>query len=66
VFVSELQIFFSTLGGLLLFRAMGFILGPMLAALFVTVWEMFGAAFRSELAEPAPAAAFGLNPRPPA
>jgi hypothetical protein len=26
---------------------MGFILGPILAALFVTAWEMFGTAFRS-------------------
>jgi predicted PurR-regulated permease PerM len=51
--MHELLIFFSTLGGLLLFGAMGFILGPILAALFVTVWEMFGVAFRSELAEPA-------------
>ena len=39
------------------FVAMGFILGPILAALFVTAWEMFGTAFRSELAEPGSAAA---------
>jgi predicted PurR-regulated permease PerM len=50
--MHELMIFFSTLGGLLLFGVMGFILGPILAALFVTVWEMFGSAFRSSLAEP--------------
>jgi predicted PurR-regulated permease PerM len=47
--LHELLIFFSTLGGLLLFGAMGFIVGPLLAALFVTVWEMFGTAFRREL-----------------
>ena len=35
-----------------MFGVMGFILGPILAALFVTVWEMFGSAFRSSLAEP--------------
>ncbi len=52
--MHELLIFFSTLGGLLLFGVMGFILGPILAALFVTVWEMFGSAFRSSLAEPMP------------
>jgi predicted PurR-regulated permease PerM len=51
--MHELLIFFSTLGGLILFGAMGFVLGPVLAALFVTIWEMFGVAFRSELAEPA-------------
>ena len=30
---------------------MGFILGPILAALFLTVWEMFGVAFSRELYE---------------
>jgi predicted PurR-regulated permease PerM len=50
--MHELLIFFSTLGGLLLFGVMGFILGPLLAALFVTAWEMFGTAFRSALVEP--------------
>jgi predicted PurR-regulated permease PerM len=50
--MHELLIFFSTLGGLLLFGAMGFILGPILAALFVTVWEMFGTTFHSALVEP--------------
>jgi predicted PurR-regulated permease PerM len=55
--MHELLIFFSTLGGLLFFGAMGFILGPILAALFVTAWEMFGTTFRSSLAEPGSAAA---------
>ncbi|MEO8256064.1 MAG: AI-2E family transporter [Acidobacteriota bacterium] len=50
--MHELMIFFSTLGGLLVFGAMGFIVGPILAALFLTAWEMFGSAFRSELAAP--------------
>jgi predicted PurR-regulated permease PerM len=50
--LHELMIFLSTLGGLMFFGASGFILGPVLAALFVTVWEMFGIAFQRELAEP--------------
>ena len=50
--MHELMIFFSTLGGLLMFGVMGFIVGPILAALFVTVWEMFASAFRSSIAEP--------------
>ena len=50
--MHELMIFFSTLGGLLLFGVMGFVLGPILAALFITVWEMFGAAFRPALSVP--------------
>jgi predicted PurR-regulated permease PerM len=51
--MHELLIFFSTLGGLLMFGVMGFIVGPILAALFVTVWEMFAVAFRRSIAEPA-------------
>jgi predicted PurR-regulated permease PerM len=63
--MHELLILFSTLGGLLLFGVMGFILGPILAALFVTAWEMFGTAFRTALAEPGSVAANPAN-RPPA
>jgi len=55
--MHELLIFFSTVGGLMFFGAMGFILGPILAALFVTAWEMFGTAFRTALAEPGSAGA---------
>lgn len=62
--MHELLIFFSTLGGLMLFGAMGFILGPILAALFVTVWEMFGVAFRISLAEPPSAPAEASDRRP--
>jgi predicted PurR-regulated permease PerM len=47
--MHELLIFFSTLGGLLMFGVMGFIVGPILAALFVTVWDMFATAYRSSL-----------------
>ncbi len=52
--MHELLIFFSTLGGLLAFGAMGFILGPILAGLFLTVWEIFGVAFHAELHETPP------------
>lgn len=47
--MHELMIFFSTLGGLSLFGATGFILGPVLAGLFVTACEMFGVTFRREI-----------------
>jgi len=50
--LHALFIFFSTLGGLALFGVMGFVIGPILAALFVTVWEIFGIAFKRELASP--------------
>ena len=54
--MHELLIFFSTLGGLMMFGVMGFIVGPILAALFVTVWGMFATAFRSSLQKPGPTA----------
>ena len=34
----------STLGGMGLFGLNGFVIGPVIAALFVTVWEIFSAA----------------------
>jgi predicted PurR-regulated permease PerM len=50
--MHELLIFFSTLGGLMMFGVMGFIVGPILAALFVTVWDMFATAFRGSIVAP--------------
>ena len=47
--LHELLIFFSTLGGLMVLGPMGFIVGPILAGLFVTAWEMFGTSFTREL-----------------
>ncbi|MEE9319192.1 MAG: AI-2E family transporter [Granulosicoccus sp.] len=47
--LHELMIFFSTLGGLLAFGFWGFVIGPIIAALFVTVWELYGAEFRDWL-----------------
>lgn len=43
--LHELMIFFSTLGGILMFGFMGFVIGPIIAALFVTMWELYGAEF---------------------
>jgi len=47
--LSDLLILLSTLGGILLFGAVGFIIGPIVAALFVTVWDIYGIAFRDYL-----------------
>lgn len=47
--MHDLLILFSTLGGLFVFGAVGFIVGPILAALFISVWEMFGVTFRESL-----------------
>lgn len=47
--LHELMIFFSTLGGLIVFGFSGFIIGPIIAALFVTVWELYGYEFKEWL-----------------
>ncbi len=47
--MSDLMILLSTLGGLTLFGPVGFIVGPIVAALFVTIWHLYGEAFRNRL-----------------
>jgi predicted PurR-regulated permease PerM len=47
--MHELMIFFGTLGGIVMFGVMGIIIGPIVAALFVTIWEIFGVAFKDIL-----------------
>jgi predicted PurR-regulated permease PerM len=47
--MSDLLILFSTLGGIAGFGAIGFIIGPIIAALFVTTWQIFGRAYRDDL-----------------
>lgn len=47
--MHELMIFFGTLGGIIMFGFMGLIIGPIVAALFVTIWEIYGVAFKDML-----------------
>lgn len=47
--MHDLLIFFGTLGGILLFGVPGFIIGPIVAALFITVWDIYGIVFRESL-----------------
>ena len=47
--VHDLLIFFSTLGGLAVCGVLGFIMGPVIAALFVTVLEIYGMEFKRYL-----------------
>jgi len=49
--LHELLIFFSTLGGLSMFGIVGFIIGPIIAALFVTIWEIYADTFDAYLTE---------------
>jgi predicted PurR-regulated permease PerM len=49
--MHELLILFGTLGGIIMFGVLGIIIGPIVAALFVTVWEIYGTAFQNILPE---------------
>ncbi|MDH3224151.1 MAG: AI-2E family transporter [Gemmatimonadota bacterium] len=49
--MHDLLVLLSTFGGLAMFGLSGFIVGPIVAALFVTSWELYGAAFRELLPE---------------
>ncbi len=47
--MSDLLVLISTLGGIVAFGATGFIIGPIVAALWVTVWEIYGETFSEYL-----------------
>jgi predicted PurR-regulated permease PerM len=49
--MPDLMILVGTLGGLGMFGATGVILGPVLAALFLTIWDLYGEAFSDDLEE---------------
>ena len=51
--MHDVLILFSTLGGIVAFGPLGFIIGPILAGLFVTSWDIFGAAYRDVLEDEA-------------
>jgi predicted PurR-regulated permease PerM len=63
--MSDLLTLLSTLGGIFLFGAVGFIVGPIVAALFVTIWHIYGRTFRKWLpaAPAAPSLAAPDGPR---
>lgn len=47
--MHDLVVFFSTLGGIAMFGAMGFIVGPMLAAVFLTLLDIYSEEFKDDL-----------------
>lgn len=49
--MHELMIFFSTLGGIFMFGVVGLFIGPVIASLFITIWEIYGVAFKDLLPE---------------
>ena len=57
--MPDLLIFVSTMGGLVAFGAVGILIGPLIAALFVTIWDIYGLTFREYLPGQPPAEAGG-------
>ncbi len=51
--MPDLLILLGTMGGIAMFGILGFIIGPIVAALFVTIWEIYGMVFRDVLPAPA-------------
>ena len=47
--MPDLLILLGTMGGIMMFGVLGLILGPIVAALFVTIWEIYGTVFRDIL-----------------
>ncbi len=47
--MHPLLILFSTLGGILLFGISGFVIGPVVVALFLSLWEMYEQYYRQNL-----------------
>jgi predicted PurR-regulated permease PerM len=47
--MPDLLILIGTLGGLFLFGLIGFIVGPIVCGLFLTVWDIYGTTFREVL-----------------
>ncbi|MCI5143306.1 MAG: AI-2E family transporter, partial [Candidatus Electrothrix sp. ATG1] len=49
--MHDLFVLFGTLGGIALFGVLGIIIGPIISALFITIWEIYGDAFHDYLPE---------------
>jgi predicted PurR-regulated permease PerM len=47
--MPDLLILLGTLGGIFLFGTVGFIIGPIVCGLFLTVWEIYGVTFKDSL-----------------
>jgi len=59
--MHDLFVLFGTLGGISLFGILGIILGPIVAALFITIWEIYGKAFEAYLPDVGPLFNHGLT-----
>jgi predicted PurR-regulated permease PerM len=48
--IHQILIFFGVIGGVIVFGVFGLIVGPIIVAIFVKMWELFSEVFQSELA----------------
>jgi predicted PurR-regulated permease PerM len=53
--MHDLFVLFGTLGGISMFGLLGIIIGPIIAALFITIWEIYGNVFSEYLPDVGPA-----------
>jgi predicted PurR-regulated permease PerM len=44
--MPDFVVLFSTLGGMAIFGFNGFVIGPVIAAMFIAIWDIFGRAHR--------------------
>ncbi len=47
--MHDLFVLFGTLGGIAMFGVLGIIIGPIISALFITIWEIYGESFKEYL-----------------
>lgn len=47
--MHDLFVLFGTLGGIAMFGLLGIVIGPIIAALFITIWEIYGTVFSKYL-----------------
>jgi predicted PurR-regulated permease PerM len=64
--MHDLFVLFGTLGGISMFGILGIIIGPIIAALFITIWEIYGKAFEAYLPDVGPLFASNGSLRTPA
>jgi predicted PurR-regulated permease PerM len=64
--MPDYLILVSTLGGIMVFGLAGFVAGPVIAALFLVLWDLFGEEYAREDREAAPDPAAASTPTPAA
>ena len=62
--MHDLFVLFGTLGGIAMFGILGIIIGPIIAALFITIWEIYGSVFREYLPEVGPSLRIARGGKP--